>query len=378
MFQKNFLLGMLHAGLAPSAVISARLLRSFPHERRLWVSGNNARLSDELGVDLVPFFNVTPLKQFTIGLLTFLALLRWGWRSRRIKNKVILTYNLSVPPGAFTMTAARLIGAHLVGWLADINVPGHLVASTPASRFDFWLHKRLIPRLDGIVAITDKIISDFAPGKPYILVEGGVSEQVLEKTGPLFREPCHDNFTITSASTLTEINGIDTILKAFALLEGDHYRLRIAGKGPLEPMVRDAAASDSRIEFLGFLRFEEVLACYNSSHLLVSMRPTKGVEEKNYVFPSKMMEYLSSGVPVIATCTGHTEAEFSEMTYLLRDETPEGLAALIRHVAGLLPEARAAIGALAREHMAAKKTWEAQSQRIARFLRDIVAMEVHR
>ena len=110
-------------------------------------------------------------------------------------------------------------------------------------------------------------------------------------------------------------------------------------------MVRDAAASDSRIEFLGFLRFEEVLAYYNSSHLLVSMRPTKGVEAKNYVFPSKMMEYLSTGVPVIATCTGHTEAEFSEMTYLLRDETPEGLAALIRHVAGLLPEARGDEGA---------------------------------
>ena len=95
------------------------------------------------------------------------------------------------------------IGAHLVGWLADINVPGHLVASTPASRFDFWLQKRLIPRLDGIVAITDKIISDFAPGKPYILVEGGVAEQVLEMTGPLFREPCDDNFTITSAAAST-------------------------------------------------------------------------------------------------------------------------------------------------------------------------------
>ena len=76
MFQKNFLLGMLHAGLAPSAVISARLLRSFPHDRRLWVSGGRARLSDEIGVDLVPYFNVTPLKQFTIGLFTFLALLR--------------------------------------------------------------------------------------------------------------------------------------------------------------------------------------------------------------------------------------------------------------------------------------------------------------
>jgi glycosyltransferase involved in cell wall biosynthesis len=82
-----------------------------------------------------------------------------------------------------------------------------------------------------------------------------------------------------------------------------------------------------------------------------------------------MMEYLASGVPVISTSTGHVEEEFGSFTYLLKEETPKALSDLIRYVADLDPEARRNTSARARAYIASHKTWEAQTQRLAAFIR---------
>lgn len=84
------------------------------------------------------------------------------------------------------------------------------------------------------------------------------------------------------------------------------------------------------------------------------------------------MEYLASGVPVISTCTGHVEEEFGAFTYLLRDETPKALAALILKVSSLDPNERSDQGARARSYMAAQKTWAAQTQKLAAYIRSVV------
>jgi glycosyltransferase involved in cell wall biosynthesis len=110
---------------------------------------------------------------------------------------------------------------------------------------------------------------------------------------------------------------------------------------------------------------------YESSYVLINFRMTKS-RNTRYFFPSKMMEYLASGIPVISTATGHVESEFGNFVYLLRDETPEGLCALIQRVASLGPEERIKTGEMAREYMNTNKTWEAQTRKLAAFIRATV------
>jgi len=66
-----------------------------------------------------------------IGFFTVIELIRWGWRNRRVTNRVVFTYNLTVPPGLFTIVGAKLIGAKSVVALCDIDVPGQ--TAPPAS-----------------------------------------------------------------------------------------------------------------------------------------------------------------------------------------------------------------------------------------------------
>ena len=122
-----------------------------------------------------------------------------------------------------------------------------------------------------------------------------------------------------SAGGLEVANGVLELLEAFSLIRSNKYRLRIAGMGPLEHEVREAAEKDQRIEYCGFLPFDKVLDLYDSADVLINMRLTKTLNTK-YFFPSKLMEYLTSGVPVITTCTGQTEDEFRDFVFLLKDE----------------------------------------------------------
>jgi glycosyltransferase involved in cell wall biosynthesis len=142
----------------------------------------------------------------------------------------------------------------------------------------------------------------------------------------------------------------------------------IAGSGSLEGFAREQAARDPRIRFLGFLPFEDVLELYWSADLLLNARITRAIDTR-YFFPSKLMELLASGTPVLSTCTGHVESEYGHVLYLLRDETPEALAARIEEIRRIAPGERFELGRRAREFMLTEKTWRRQGARLADYMR---------
>jgi glycosyltransferase involved in cell wall biosynthesis len=382
MFQRELLLGLEREGLPASLVVASRPVPSRRHTKLLgvdalplFVRGHNATIADKLPLRLVPFINVTPLKQLSIGLASAFELLRWGWRHRAARHRVVHIYNLSVPPGAFIFLAARLIRAKAVVSLCDIEVPGETVPDGAYWKWDQRLQRRLIPRFDGHTVASQAIADDFLRGRGSLRLEGGVSAELLEQTANLVptagaRRDSRE-FVIVAAGQLSELNGIPLLLEAFSRLGDDRFRLRIAGAGALEPEVRAAAARDPRIEFLGRLPFDRLLETYASADVLLNLRITRSLNTK-YFFPSKMMEYLVSGIPVISTCTGHVEEEFGAFTFLLREETPEALVELLERIAALEPADRRAQAARARAYMAANKTWQAQTQKLAAYIRNNV------
>jgi glycosyltransferase involved in cell wall biosynthesis len=369
MFQTELLSNIGRAGLPASKVIAVIPVLQWPKSRTLFVKGDKCQLKDGTRVELPGFVNIAFLKQCFIGLGVFRRLLGWGWRTRRCCTRVVSTFNLSVPPGIFTLAATRLIGAKAVAHLYDINVPGETVPRSIMFRMDYGLQRWLMPRFDALVVVSDAIIRDFGLRAPHVRVEGGVAEAVFasvsQRTDPA-------RFVIVSAGSLNVANGLKVLLAGFSSLIGDHYRLRIAGAGPLEADVRRAAALDSRIEYCGYLSFADVLRLYEAADVLVNLRLTKSVNTK-YFFPSKLLECLASGRPVVSTCTGHVEEEFGEFTFLLREETPNGFAAAVQHVERLGKDAREQKGAMARDYMMANKTWSKQGGRVVRLIESLVA-----
>jgi glycosyltransferase involved in cell wall biosynthesis len=370
-FQLELLKAVSGAGLRPDAVVSFEPIESFPRSSKICVRGRVVPLGDGIDARLVSFLNITPLKQLSIGIGVIWHLCRWRWATRKAGHHVIFCYNLTVPPGVMLYLASRVLRAKLVAALYDINVPGQTVPVGVFNCLDYWMQMLVIPRLDGFVVACDEIMKDFAPGREYVRVEAGMSAELL-KPGQSVRVDAASlgkPVKIVVAARLDEANGIRELLQAISKVREEHVRLCIAGAGPLADEVKKAAAGDARIEYLGFLSYKDVLTLYRTADLLINMRLTKRLNTK-YFFPSKMMEYLASGIPVISTCTGHVEKEYGSFCYLLRNETAEGLASLIEHVVRISPQERFELGCAARAYVLENKTWEVQGRRIAEHIRE--------
>lgn len=374
-FQRGALEALQRAGMPPRLVLSLRPVPAFPKGRRLWFRPGRRQVGPDLAVELLPILNLQPLKSLLAGLATFSRLLRWAWSERR-SARTVLAINLSQPPGVFPFFACRLTGTRLVGWLLDVFEPGRLVPDSPLRRLDYRLQRWLIPRLDGLIVVADDIARDLAPGKRFLRVEGGVDREVVREppAPPPPREA--GELHCLFAGSLEEFNGIGLMLAAFRHLQGSPVALEVAGGGSLEAEVSAAAREGLAVKHLGVVGFDELWRRYGAADLLLNIRPTRSLSTR-YFFPSKLMEYLASGTPVVSTCTGHVEDEFGEFVYLLREETPAALAALIRRVAAADPQERRAMGAKARAYVLAHKTWDAQAQRLARYLRSTASREAH-
>lgn len=141
---------------------------------------------------------------------------------------------------------------------------------------------------------------------------------------------------------LAESKGIDDMLAAWS----QHrlpYRLRIAGGGPMEPTVHDAASNQEPITALGMLKPVEVLQEMETAQALVY--PSTWYEN----FPMTLVESFASGLPVIAARLG-AMAEIIEdgRTGLLYDPGNTGDLAARLHWAAGHPEEMRTMGQQAR------------------------------
>lgn len=96
---------------------------------------------------------------------------------------------------------------------------------------------------------------------------------------------------------LSPEKGVEVLLEAWERLDAD-IPLRILGDGPLRDLVRDAAARDPRVEWLGWLGREEVFGTLREARFLVF--PSIWYE----TFGLGMVEAFAVGRPVIASDRG--------------------------------------------------------------------------
>lgn len=102
---------------------------------------------------------------------------------------------------------------------------------------------------------------------------------------------------IVYTGTLNKKFGIINLLEAFVLIE-EKAELIICGGGDAKKEVELYANNYNNITYLGELRHDEVIIIQNQADILVN--PRKNNEEyTKYSFPSKTLEYMRTGKPII-------------------------------------------------------------------------------
>lgn len=138
-----------------------------------------------------------------------------------------------------------------------------------------------------------------------------------------------NEYWISTTSTLIPRNGIDTLIKAFALAsqKNSKLRLKIAGLGPLEKELKNLTRKlkmNKKVSFLGGLKHAQVPQFLNQSHIFVRPSRFEG-------FGVSFVEAMACNVPVI-TCPSGGIIDFithDKTGILVKPDQPQALAEAI-------------------------------------------------
>lgn len=124
----------------------------------------------------------------------------------------------------------------------------------------------------------------------------------LDTFYPAPEPPADSAFTLIITRNLEPIYGLDTAIRAFALVREQipDIQLKIAGSGPLREELEqlvERLGLGSAVVFLGRLERPEIVDLYHSAHAMLNPSRVDNM-------PNSVLEALACGLPVISTNVG--------------------------------------------------------------------------
>lgn len=204
--------------------------------------------------------------------------------------------------------------------------------------------------------------------KPYIVVDGLTDIASFPNIVPHEKE---EEKIVLYAGKVSSTFGVDKLVKAFQEAEKSNvYKLYICGDGDYADQLRRIADADSSIVYLGSVPHSKVLELEEEASLLVDPRPSD-MEIVKMSFPSKIIEYMASGTPVLTTNLPCFSEEYRNYQFRIDDESIEGMKNALEMVCSLSTSELNEKGTSAKEFILQNKTMPKQCERIMNFLADL-------
>lgn len=366
--QLNIIEGLINRGFKAAKSFAPIPYASFPRNRKVVIRGRESKLNTHIEIVNPPYLNVPLAKQVSIAINIANAV------RKRIKTErpaFFLSYNPRPFYAGAAMLFSKVLRVPMIILVADFEHRKYLkIARSPLRFLEAVLSEMLMRSSDGLICYSRRVLEDISYKGPWIKMEGAISKSFEQVT--VEEQPRHSGLKIIMYSgALNNCGGIELLLAAFKLIEEPDYRLWITGRGFLEKSIIETAEIDKRIEYLSYLNQEEYRRRIADASVLINPRLSH-LPENRYNFPSKFLDYLASGKPVITTSTGDVEEDYGGKAYFLKDETPQGLARLIEEVVMTSPQERERKGTEVRKYMIENKTWDKQCDRIYDFITSLI------
>lgn len=201
------------------------------------------------------------------------------------------------------------------------------------------LHNKIVysslKRVDKFVILTEQMkkplkIND----RPYLVLEGMYNSETTDLQAETKNKEDTDIINLLYTGRLNYRYGLKTLLEAFEKVDNDKLRLTVCGSGEMEKDIIELSKRNSKVTFGGFKSHSEILQLQKSSDILINPRTNSG-EYTKYSFPSKTMEYMASGTPVIMYKLDGVPDEYDEFLYYVPDDSVDALAKTIEKVSKL-------------------------------------------
>lgn len=354
----------------PITIVTAPFVGSFPRRyKRPWLNSRGFAHAPDARDYSVGFLNLPLIKHLFRSSRTWKTLRRWIIATPG--KKVIICYSMN---SAFMkcLDRSKKLNRSIATCLVVPDLPEYMNTTTQRSRvysvlksIDIQLMRKSFPSVDSLVLLTRHMRTRLPDGPPYITLEG-IATELVTSDGP----PTDAGRTLLYAGSLNARYGILNLLEAFESIDDPEIRLVLCGAGDSENEVEVAAARDARIDYRGRVSREQALDLQREATILVNPRSNEE-EFTKYSFPSKILEYLSSGRPVVAYMLDGMPDEYGQYIFTVSEPTAESLAGALKAALSLPDQTLAEMGARARDFVLAAKSPRTQAERILRMVRSV-------
>lgn len=228
-------------------------------------------------------------------------------------------------------------------------------------------------KYDGYVLLTDAMNEKVNHRKKPFIVMEGVCEASHQGQESNPSDLLNKNVCMYTG-TLAEGTGIENLLQGFMQANLSNTELHIYGNGACREKVIAASKQFQAIQYKGIAGNDVIVREQQKAALLINPRP-KDVPFGEYSFPSKIMEYMVSGTPVLSTRLPGIPKEYFEYIYSLDNESASGITKAIKEILEIPLEERMTKGQAARQYVSEYKNKYIQSGRILELIGKIKSDE---
>ncbi len=230
------------------------------------------------------------------------------------------------------------------------------------------LNNRLFAKADGFIFLTEQMNARVnKKGKPYIVLEGHADSALPELSPDAKYERTSGKQIVIYAGSLKKIYGIENLVTGFLQADIPNAELHIYGNGDFREELETIAKNTETVKYLGLRPNAEIVYEEQRAALLVNPRPT-APEYTKYSFPSKNMEYMASGTPILTTKLPGIPAEYAPYIYMIEEDTAAGVKKALSAVLTLPFATREQKGRAARAFVFENKSNKVQAEKIKSFL----------
>ena len=216
----------------------------------------------------------------------------------------------------------------------------------------------LAERADGFVFLTEPMNNVVnKKEKPYKIIEG-VANDVFLMQGQKNEKP-----VILYAGNLNKVFGIDKLIEAYQQLEKGSVELWIAGDGDMKDKIQEISKVDGCLKYFGYCSKEDVAKMQSEAWILANPR-SRYDGYVQYSFPSKTMEYLSTGKPVAMNKLSCIPSEYYEHLFFFEEETPQSIADTFKSILSLSGAELSERSESQRKFIAEEKSGRAQAKKV--------------
>jgi len=204
--------------------------------------------------------------------------------------------------------------------------------------------------------------------KPYCIIEGLVDINMATQNKKILND---DRKVCLYSGALHKKFGIANLVEAFTRKHLNEYELHLYGTGDYVTEIEQVVKKHGNIKYFGNVENTIIVQKQMEATVLINPRPTD-LEFTKYSFPSKNIEYMVSGTPVITTNLSGMPSEYKKYVYLISSYSVDNIVNCIVKVLSKSTDELNQKGQLARNFVLTNKNNIIQTKKILDMIDDVL------